>query len=267
MKVIPMELTARYAFATETCKLAGELALRYFRESDSLKIDQKGAQDWVSEADRNVEHLIREQIAASFPEDGIVGEEHGRADGTSGLVWVIDPIDGTANFVNGIPTWCVVLAGVADGKTQIAVIHDPVHDETFTALRGNGAMLNGAPMSVASGKGFDQGTTAVGFSGGDDIDNIARLVKSVLTSGGMMIRNASGAISLAYVAAGRYIAFVEEHMHAWDCLAGQLLIEEAGGIVEDQNADQMIETGGRVLAGTSDTFDVIKTLAAKAWQS
>lgn len=261
-----MNLNSRYDFAIRTCLDAGELALRYFRDGDSLTIDQKGAQDWVSEADRNVEHLIRAQIAKAFPEDGIVGEEHGRVDGSSGLVWVIDPIDGTANFVSAIPTWCVVLAGVAEGKTQIAVIRDPVHDETFTALRGNGAMLNRAPMSVATGKSFDQGTTAVGFSGGDDISNIAQIVTGVLTNGGMMIRNASGAISLAYVAAGRYIGFVEEHMQAWDCLAGQLLIEEAGGLVEDQNADDMIENGGRVIAGTPATFDMLRTLATGIWE-
>ena len=98
MKVIPMELNARYAFATETCKLAGELALRYFRESDSLKIDQKGAQDWVSEADKSVELFIRERIAARWPSDGIFGEEQGATPGESGFDWVIDPIDGTTNF-------------------------------------------------------------------------------------------------------------------------------------------------------------------------
>ena len=260
-----MDLKSRYDFAIETCREAGVMAHEYFRKSGTLEVDQKGAQDFVSEADRNVETLIRARIDAAFPEDGIVGEEHGRTDGSSGLVWVIDPIDGTANFVSGIPIWCVVLAGVADGKTQIGVIHDPVHNETFAALRGEGAVLNGAPMQLTGNRSFDQGTTAVGFSGGDDIGHIGELIKDILRNGGMVVRNASGAVSLAYVAAGRYIGFVEEHMNAWDCLAGQLLVEEAGGVVEDQNADDMIVNGGRVLTGTSATFDTLRTLAERTW--
>lgn len=260
-----MDLDARYAFAADVCRKAGQKALGYFRDRSGLQIDQKGAQDSVSEADRDVEKLIREQIASSFPEDGIIGEEFGQTSGRSGLIWVIDPIDGTSNFVNGVPVWCVVLAGVAHGKTQIAVIYDAIHDEAFTALRGHGARLNDKLMTLGADKSIRDGTIAVGFSGRDNPQRVARLVEGILAEGGMLIRNASGAISLAYVASGRYIGFVEEHMNAWDCLAGQLLISEAGGRIEDQDADAMIRDGGRVIGSAAEIFDELRTLALNAW--
>lgn len=262
-----MNLNDRYDFARSLCQIAGETALAYFHDRSSLQIDRKGAQDWVSEADRAVENIIREHIAKRFPYDGIIGEEFGRTPGTSGLNWIIDPIDGTTNFVNGIPVWTVVLAGVAEGKTQIGVIHDPVHAETFSALREHGARLNSQRLKLSVGKGLQDGTVAVGFSGGDDPGRVSSLVEGILKNGGMLIRNASGAISLAYVAAGRYIGFVEEHMNAWDCLAGQLLIEEAGGCIEEQNADEIIHDGGRIIAGTPEVFDDLKRIAETAWGS
>lgn len=253
--------------AVEICKEAGETAVRYFRKRSELVVDKKGAQDWVSEADKNVEILIRDRLSAAFPKDGIVGEEHAPTVGTSGFVWVIDPIDGTTNFVNGLPAWTIVLAGVSAGQTQIGVIYDPIHDETFVAIRGHGATLNGAPMSVANDVDLASGTVAVGYSNRVEAANIVPVVAALIREGAMFHRNASGALSLAYVAAGRLLGYVEEHMNAWDCLAGQLLIEEAGGKVEDQNADDMIAHGGRVVVGTVPVFDRLRAIADTAWAS
>ncbi len=255
----------RKDFAVEVCKQAGELAMRYFADRGALVVDQKGAQDWVSEADRNVETFLRQKIAETWPEDGVVGEEHGRTPGTSGFDWVIDPIDGTTNFVNGIPVWTVVLAGVADGRTQVGVIHDPNVDETYVAARGGGATLNGAPMRVASGVALNSGTVAVGYSNRIEARHVVPIVADLIARGAMFHRNASGALSLAYVAAGRLLGYVEEHMNAWDCLAGQLMIAEAGGCVEDQDADAMIRQGGRVIAGSPDVFDPLREIAEQAW--
>jgi len=261
-----MNLEQKTAFAVALCKSAGEKARALFESGSALNIEQKGAQDWVSNADREVELLIRAGLAEAFPEDGVVGEEHEDTAGSSGFDWVIDPIDGTTNFVNAIPNWTIVLAGVSKGKTQIGVIHDPLAKETFVASKGVGAGLNGAPISVAKDVDLASGTVAVGYSNRVDALNILPVVKGVVESGAMFHRNASGALSLAYVAAGRLLGYLEEHMNAWDCLAGQLLIEEAGGVVEDQNADDMIRNGGRVIVGAPQVFDDLKDIAEKAWR-
>lgn len=260
-----MKLNMKSAFALDLCQSAGRKARDYFDNRDQLTVDQKGAQDWVSDADRNVEVFIREQISERWPTDGIFGEEHGDTVGQSGFDWVIDPIDGTTNFVNGIPNWTVVLAGVSDGKTQVGVIHDPVMEETFAAVRGGGATLNGVPMHVAAGTTLDSGTVAVGYSNRVTAEKTVPVVGALIDHGAMFHRNGSGALSLAYVASGRLPGYLEEHMNAWDCLAGQLMIAEAGGVVEVQDANDMIRNGGRVITGTPDVFDALKGIAHSAW--
>lgn len=260
-------LSERRDFAIEVCEEAGVIAQNYFADRDSLVVDQKGAQDWVSEADKNVETFIRQRIEEAWPEDGVFGEEHGAVTGESGFDWVIDPIDGTTNFVNGIPAWTIVLAGVIEGKTTIGVIRDPNVDETFVATRGEGAILNGSRMRVASGVALRDGTVAVGYSNRIETRHVVPVIADLVEHGAMFHRNASGALSLAYVAAGRLLGYVEEHMNAWDCLAGQLLVSEAGGVIEDQNADVMIRDGGRVIVGTPDVFETLLEIAESAWSA
>lgn len=247
--------------------MAGSVARDYFAKRATLLVDQKGAQDWVSEADRRVETYIREQIESAWPEDGIVGEEHAPKAGSSGFDWVIDPIDGTTNFINGIPTWTVVLAGVMNGRTEIGVIHDPMSNEMFVARRGGGARLNGEPMQVAAGTPLNAGTVAVGYSNRVTADRIVPIVAAVIERGAMFHRNASGALSLAYVADGRLLGYIEEHMNAWDCLAGQLLVSEAGGVIEDVDVQEMIQEGGRVVVGTPDVFAALHEIAEHAWRA
>ncbi|MDJ0640160.1 MAG: inositol monophosphatase family protein [Paracoccaceae bacterium] len=259
------DFSARHSFAEQTCRAAGEIAARYFGDRTKLVVESKGAQDWVSEADKNVETFIRDRIAEAWPEDGIFGEEHDDKFGTSGFDWVIDPIDGTTNFVNGIPAWTIVLAGVASNKTELGVIHDPNFGETFAAQRGRGATLNGAPMQVASGIGLESGTVSVGYSNRVEAAHVVPVIADLVARGALYHRNASGALSLAYVAAGRMLGYVEEHMNAWDCLAGQLMIEEAGGVIEDQDAGEMIRQGGRVVAGTSEVFPTLQKIADAHW--
>lgn len=258
-------LSERMDFAARLCRAAGDKAREYFSNRATLVVDQKGAQDWVSEADRNVETFIRERIGEAWPDDGIVGEEHAPKAGTSGFDWVIDPIDGTTNFVNGIPAWTIVLAGVSGGKTRIGVIHEPNVDETFQAMEGGGATLNGAPMRVASGVALDSGTVSVGYSNRVEAAHVVPVIAALVERGSLYHRNASGALSLAYVAAGRLLGYMEEHMNAWDCLAGQLMIAEAGGMVEEQDAGEMIRGGGRVVAGSRDVFETLVAIADEAW--
>ena len=257
--------TRDIARATDICHEAGRLAMDFFQNRNALSIESKGPQDWVTKADREVERLIRDMLAAAWPDDAVVGEEHANAAGSSGFTWVIDPIDGTANFVNGIPVWCVVLAGVSEGKTRIGIIYDPNHDETFVAVRGAGASLNGNPMHVAEGVALNAGTVAIGLSNRIDRRTFPPMIGSILDHGAKFVRNASGAISLAYVASGRFVGYLEQYMNAWDCLAGQLMIEEAGGTVEDQDAGDMIVHGGRVIAGPPQVFPELKSIAEQHW--
>ncbi|MCG6904076.1 MAG: inositol monophosphatase [Rhodobacter sp.] len=260
-----MRITERRDTSLAIARAAGDLALDYFRKQDSLRIDRKGHQDYVSQADRQVELLVRRKLADAFPDDAIVGEEHAPTPGSSGFSWVIDPIDGTANFISGIPAWVVVIAGVADGQTQVGVIHDPCHGETWVAQRGGGATLNGAPLQLSAGRGLKDGTVGIGYSNRVGYDGVLRLMQAIFDEGGIFLRNATGALSLAYVASGRLLGYSEEHMNAWDCLAGQLIVAEAGGRVEVQDADSMIADGGRVIVGLPGVFDDLLRISERAF--
>ena len=255
----------RLTTAIEIARSGGAMARDYFDRVSDLEIVDKGVQDFVTEADQSVELHIRDLIERAFPNDGIVGEEHAPKTGTSGFRWIIDPIDGTANFVSAIPAWTVVLAIVSDDRTQIGVIYDPVHDELFEAVRGQGAKLNARGLVCPANTAFNRGSIGTGYCNRSGKAQTLTLIEEVITRDGMFHRNASGAISLAYVAAGRLIGFVEEHMNAWDCLAGQLLIAEAGGRIEDHSADQMIAEGGRVVAGSAGIFDELVQIADEAF--
>ncbi|MGV6805429.1 MAG: inositol monophosphatase family protein [Ruegeria sp.] len=258
-------IAKRKEFAVAIAEEAGAVALSYFAKRDNLIVDQKGAQDWVSEADRNVETFIRQKISETFPGDGLIGEEHGEKVGSSGFDWVIDPIDGTTNFVNGIPAWTIVLAGVSGASTQFGVIHEPNVGETYAATKNAGATLNGRSMRVASNVELASGTISVGYSNRVEAANVIPVIEALIERGALYHRNASGALSLAYVAAGRLLGYVEEHMNAWDCLAGQLMVAEAGGLVETQDAKEMIRVGGRVIAGPPKVFETLMAICDKAW--
>ena len=174
---------ARLRFARELAISAGDLGLTYFRALDTLTIESKGHQDLVSDGDRDVETFIRAAIAATYPDDGVVGEEHANVTGTSGYVWVIDPIDGTANFVRGIPAWTVVIAGVRQGVVDVGVIHEPSTAETFYGRRGGGAFLNGKPIRASAATDLTAGSVGTGFSNRREPRNVARLIDLILAGG------------------------------------------------------------------------------------
>ena len=261
------DIDSRLSFAKRLAVDAGDKALAYFREIGNLVIESKGVQDMVSNADRDVETFVRQRIAEAFPGDGIVGEEYENVASSSGYTWVIDPIDGTANFVRGIPAWTVVLACVHDDRTRIGVIFEPSNNELFWGAEGHGAHLNDDAMSVAVTNGINDGSLGVGMNNRTTGELVVRFIDHLIQRGGIFYRNASGALMLAYVASGRLIGYVEPHMNAWDCLAGQLLISEAGGTIETQSADRMLETGGRVIASAPPVFDTLVEMAeTSTWQ-
>lgn len=260
------EADARLEFAVDLARRAGDLGMTFFRELEKLTIESKGHQDLVSNADREVELFVRAAIAETYPEDGIVGEEHATVEGTSGHIWVIDPIDGTANFVRGIPQWCVIIACMREGATHTGVIHEPASGETFYARRGGGAFCNGRPVSVSKAASMAEGSIGIGFNNRRHALNILPVIQAIVENGGIFFRNASGGLMLAYVAAGRLIAYSEEHMNAWDCLAGFLLIEEAGGIVEPFNTDDVLATGTVAIAAGPALFDQVRAISAGPFQ-
>ncbi|MEE9315467.1 MAG: inositol monophosphatase [Rhizobiaceae bacterium] len=260
-----LEIQARLEFAKLLAREAGEKALVYFRSIGDLVIESKGIQDMVSNADLEVETFIRERLLSTFPDDGLVGEEHGKVPSKSGYTWVIDPIDGTANFVSAIPAWCVILACVHEDKTKIAAIHEPCQDELFWGALGEGAFMNDTPLNVSNTSGLDVGNLGVGMNGRTATNLITKFIDMLVNRGGLFYRNASGGLMLSYVAAGRLIGYAEPHMNAWDCLAGQLLIAEAGGCIETQSADAMLVDGGRVVASGPTIFDELITMADEAF--
>ena len=254
----------RCMLAENLVRKAGKLGLDYFNRIDELQIDRKGHQDFVSEADRALEGVIRDGITAAFPKDAILGEEVGYSAGLSDYVWVIDPIDGTTNFVSGIPTWVVVVALVRNSRVIAGFIYDPIMDVMYSGYDGGGAFRNGIQMSVVANADIKAGSIGVGFSNSSKPGFIGALISSITSEGGMFFRNASGALSLAYVADGRLIGYSKDHMHPWDFLAGQLMVREAGGKIEIQDIEEMLRQGGRVVASSPAVFDKLLKLTVSA---
>jgi len=242
--------------AKELIIKAGELAHDYFLSREALLVEHKGPQDVVSIADRAVEQLIRDTLSAAFSEDGFLGEEEAERDianfraKASHSLWVVDPIDGTALFLNGIPSWCVSIALLVDNQIQLGLIYDPCNKELFCAQRGHGALLNDKSIAVSTATSVSQGMIGVGFSHRVEPHSCLYFLDKLLHQGGIYVRSGSGALTLAYVAAGRLIGYYEPHINAWDCLAGILLIEEAGGWVDDFLKGDGLIKGNPILCGT-----------------
>ncbi|OED42807.1 inositol monophosphatase [Chromatiales bacterium (ex Bugula neritina AB1)] len=242
-----IELTQRQHEGLRIVLAAATTAHDYFRDIDSLEIEEKGVQDFVSNADKAVETQIRTALLHAFPDDGIIGEEHGNIESESGYTWLIDPIDGTANFINGIPGWCVVASCVKDCETLIGIVRDAIADETFVAVKGKGTTLNGKPVRVATSTSLANGSVGVGHSTRVEPELTIAALGRLLNAGGVFYRNASGALMLSYVASGRLTGYCEPHMNAWDCLASLLMISEAGGITAAFDMQEMLTAGSRVI--------------------
>ena len=243
-------LDARFALAKTIAKEAGAVALGYFNTRETLVVETKrDAQDVVSIADREVENLIRARVANIHAEDGFLGEEYGLVEGQSGYTWIVDPIDGTSPFVNGMPNWCVSIAVLQNGEPVVGVIFSPCHDELYAAAKGQGAILNGKRLSLDPSRTIRNAVTGIGANSYISPAAVGKIVESLLEAGGNFIRNGSGALMLAYVAAGRLVGYYEPYMHAWDCLAGYCLVHEAGGWCHPFPTDgERLTRGAPVLA-------------------
>jgi myo-inositol-1(or 4)-monophosphatase len=261
------DIEARLGAAETILRDAGGIAADYFARRATLAIDRKGAQDLVSEADRACEDFIVAALARAFPEDGFLGEEGGRRGGSGGALWVIDPIDGTHNFLTGIPFWCLSLALVAGGEAVGGLIYDPVQDEMFSAVQGGGAFLNGTPMRVSGETDLTRARICVGFSYRRPVTDHIAAIEACLSAGCEYLRLGSGALALAYVAAGRFDGYWERHMNSWDAAAAIALVREAGGWENGFMAGNALTEGNEILAATPglvDDFGRLTGLAARS---
>jgi myo-inositol-1(or 4)-monophosphatase len=249
-------LDRRLAAASTIAREAGVLARRHFRDRPkALRIDFKGDQDYLSAIDFEVETLIRERLAEAFAQDSFYGEEGGGE--FTPEMWVVDPIDGTANFVRGIPLFCISIAFVRDGRAEIGIIYDPVHDELYAARSGGGATLDGQPMRVSGLTDIRQATVEAGWSTRLPHGRYTALVQVLKDAGAGVRRGGSGALALAYVADGRIDGYCELHMNAWDALAGLVLVQEAGGWTNDFLAGDGLRQGNPILACTPALKDLL----------
>jgi myo-inositol-1(or 4)-monophosphatase len=249
MKIDDASLHARHLAACAIAREAGALAKRRFFDRGSFTVGLKGPQDFITEVDGEVERLIHSRLAQVFPADGFIGEESAGAPGGEGQpIWVVDPIDGTSNFARGTPHFCVSIACLDAGAIEIGVIYDPVLDELFSARRGDGARLNGLAIDAAATPTLDLATIEVGWNMRADSQSFLRLIGRIVSTGAGVVRCGSGALGLAYVAAGRRDGYVENQIYAWDCLAGILIVREAGGYASDFLAADGLTKGGPLVA-------------------
>ena len=254
------ELTERMTRGIEVTRSAGAMALDYFRRRGSLEIEHKGRQDLVSIADRNVEEHIRAELARSFPDDAFLGEEGGG--GEAPRVWVIDPIDGTFNFLHGLPCWAVTMAFVADGVPEIGLTYDPVHDEMFTARRGHGARCNGEPVRVSSCADPADALIALTYSFKIERAPYLQLMDALLRQGCEHRRGGSTAVMLNWVADGRCDGLVALQCNSWDVLGGLLIVQEAGGQATDFVGRHGLTAPGGVIACTPGLRHVLEQAAS-----
>ena len=227
-------ITSRYIAAQKIARKAGELAHDFFLRRRLLAVESKGVQNYVSQADRTVETLIFDELRQEFPSDALLGEESASSfTADQDRAWVIDPIDGTHNFLRGVRYYCISIAYIESGRRQIGVVFDPEHDELFFARRGHGAWCARADgeerIKVAACTSLKRAFVALGHH--DRFPEPKYIaVRQALMDEGSAVRNmGAGALQLAHVAAGRFDAFIELSLNAWDALAGVLLVEEAGG--------------------------------------
>jgi myo-inositol-1(or 4)-monophosphatase len=249
-------LDDRFAAARDIAREAGALALAAFRNRPMDNVlSFKGPQDYLTETDAEVEKLIRTRLAKRFPRDSFFGEEGGGEFGRD--VWVVDPIDGTANFARGVPHFCISIAFVRDGRAEIGAVYDPVHDELFAAQRGKGATRNGRPIHVSVTSDLHHATVEAGWSSRVPPEPYAELVLNLKRAGANVRRAGSGTLGLAYVADGRSDAYCELHINSWDALAAIVLIQEAGGFVNDFLANDGLSKGNPVLGCTPGIKDAM----------
>ncbi|QUX93982.1 inositol monophosphatase [Marinomonas sp. CT5] len=251
----------RFNQAEKVIKIAGAQALEYFRNREKLIVETKmEPQDVVSIADRNVETTIIESLQDFFPRDGFLGEEQGITQGDNQYLWVIDPIDGTACFLNGMHSWCISIALMVDDKIACGLIFDPNSNELFSAIAGQGCFVNDKKVMTLEVNSVQEGVMGLGTSHRVPASLCVNFIDKLLNQGGMFIRNGSGALMLAYVAAGRLIGYYEPHINSWDCLAGLIMVDEAGGSTNHFLNGEGLLNGNPILVAANGVSDSLNQM-------
>jgi len=264
------------AIAVNAAKRAGFHIKRSVKNIHLLNIEQKSLHDYVSEVDQRSEQMIREIILESFPDHDFLGEEFGsRRNSRSPYQWIVDPLDGTTNFLRGIPHYSISIALSLDGQIILGIVYDPAKDELFSAQDGQGAHCNSKPITVSDRASMQGGLFATGVPfNGQTLANLecfqSCLQQILLQETAGIRRLGSAALDLAYVAAGRYEGYWEANLNQWDIAAGALLVQEAGGVVSDLSGGADMLSNGNILAACPGSFESmlqISSIAYKDWQT
>jgi myo-inositol-1(or 4)-monophosphatase len=249
--------------AVRAARRAGEIIVRSMNHLESLTIATKGRNDFVTEVDRAAEEEIIATIRRHYPHHAFLAEESG-ASGSDETLWIIDPLDGTTNFLHGFPQFAVSIACQIRGRLEQAVIYDPLRQELFTASRGAGAHLDNRRIRVSKARALAGALVATGFPYRDNtryLDAYLAMFKAVTEQAAGVRRPGAASLDLAYVAAGRVDAFWEIGLSAWDTAAGTLLIQEAGGRIGTLTGEEYRQ-GGHIIGGTPKVYDALVELLA-----
>ena len=244
----------------KVARKAGRGLVKDFGEVENLQVSAKGPGDFVSRADKQAEEIIREELMEARPTYGFLGEEGSEIEGKDPTRrWIVDPLDGTTNFLHGLPHWAVSIALEHKGQIVAGVVYDPVKDEMFYAEKGFGAFVNEARLRVSGRHRMAEAIFATGlpFSGRPDLPETLQDLARLLPACAGVRRFGSAALDLAYVAAGRYDGYWERNLNAWDIAAGIVILKEAGGLIEPLDpASDLLESGSLICANEPifDTF-------------
>lgn len=242
---------------------AGRNATRDFNEVENLQVSRKGPADFVTAADKRAEEIIYEELKKARPDYSFLMEESGEIKGSdTENRWIVDPIDGTHNYMHGIPHWCISIALESKGKIEAALIYDPIKEEMFRAERSSGAFLGRYKRLRVSGR-TDYESAVVAF-GGTPVGNLEKRAlffkefSAVSTKLPMVRRYGAAALDLCYVAAGRIDGYWERNLKPWDCAAGYLIVKEAGGFVNSINNEDNPIYSKSLVAGNNDIYEILR---------
>ena len=244
--------------AVKAARAAGAIINRGSMDLDLLKINTKSPNDFVTEVDQLAEEAIIDTILQAYPNHGILAEESGRERGnkSSDFVWIIDPLDGTTNFIHGFPVYCVSIALTFRGKVEQAVVYDPNRNDLFVASRGRGAYLNDKRLRVSRRTRLQDSLIGTGFPfrRGDNFQRYMKMFETLMPLCAGLRRPGSAALDLCYVAAGYYDAFFETGLSPWDIAAGSLIVTEAGGLVGNFTGEPDFMNQREILAGAPKIY-------------
>ncbi len=251
----------------KTARKAGRALLKDFGEVENLQVSKKGPGDFVTRADKQAEEIIKEELMLARPTYGFLGEEGSEVEGQDPTRrWIVDPLDGTTNFLHGLPHWAVSIALEHKGQIVAGVIYDPVKDEMFYAEKGFGSFVNEARLRVSARSRMSDALFATGlpFSGRPDLPDTLQDLARVLPACAGVRRFGAAALDLAYVAAGRYDGFWERRLNAWDVAAGIILVREAGGLIEPLDPVGDILEDGALICANEPIFDTFAKVIRNA---